>query len=332
MKTVLIPPILDWNFLKQLPQHMAEQFSRNGYKVYYCNQYVKNNDIVKVNENLIVYNNYNMLMDEIVRKKIKIDILYNTWAKNHRWVDYVNPKITIYHSCDSFDEWKSYEKSMLDKSDIVLCTSEYIRNLRAKEHHNVHLVRNAVDQSLLNKKYRTIKEIDDVQGFKIGFIGAIGTWVSTYLLRKVAMKYPTFFVGLEFGKNCPVNLINLGAKPFDELVNYYNSFDAFLLPFNTKSEITQAACPIKLYEYMAIGKPIISTSWEETEIFNSNEKLIFTSKSDEEFLNNIDYVANLKSHELENIKTKYKEIASNNTWNERFKVVKNAINILNKGL
>jgi glycosyltransferase involved in cell wall biosynthesis len=321
MKTVLIPPIINWDFLKQLPQQMAEQFAKNGYKVYFCNQHVKNNDIIKVSDNLIVYNNYNMLLDEIHTKKLKIDILYNTWAKNYKWVDYVKPKVTIYHSCDSFDEWKSYEKSMLDKSDIVLCTSEYIYNLRKVQHNNVHLVRNAANETLLSSNYEDITFLNNIKEFKFGFVGAIGTWVSTYLMRKVADKYPTFFVGLEFGKKCPDNVINLGAKPFDELINYYNSFDAFILPFNTKSEITQAACPIKLYEYMCFGKPIVSTSWSETEVFNQNEKTIFTSKSDDEFLENIDYVANLKQEQLEQIKTKYKSIASVNTWLDRFKQI-----------
>jgi hypothetical protein len=326
LKTVLIPPILEWSFLKQLPQQIACQFARNNYKVYFCNNTLGQNKIEQVEPNLYVYHNYNDCISDLQRKKIKVDILYNTWAKNEDWIDIVKPQITIYHSCDSFNEWKIYENKMLSKSDIVLCTSAFIKRLREKEHNNTYLVKNAADSSLFNEEYKIIEELDKLPKPIFGFLGATGNWVSTYLIRKVAEKYTTVFIGKEFGKPCPSNVINCGLKDHSELIHWYNNVDAFLLPFNTKSEITLAANPIKLFEYMSIGKPIIATSWEETEQFNQEEKLIFTSKTDEEFMQNVDYVANMAQEEKDLLKIKYKTLMLTNRWEDRFNQIEQAIN------
>lgn len=331
MKNVLIPPICNWSFLKQLPQQIATQFARNGYRVYFCNQTLLNRSMEEIEPNLFLCHNYQDLINDIKNKRLKIDILYNTWARNENWVDLVNPAITIYHSCDSFDEWKPYEKKMLDKSDIVLCTSAFIQRLREKEHDNVYLVRNAVDSSLLHNDYETVEEINKLPKPVFAFVGAIGVWVSTYLMKSVANKYTTVFVGAEFGKPCPSNVINLGVKSHSDLIHYYNSVDAFLLPFNTKSEITQAACPIKLYEYLSTGKPIISTSWEETEVFNTpEEKIIFTANDNDEFMKQVDYVANMTQQEKDILSAKSKLIVFNNTWEQRFSIIENAIQNIKK--
>ena len=61
MKTVLIPPIVDWSFLRQLPQQIASQFARNGYKVYFCNFAKTDNKIEEVEPNLFVYHNHDIL-------------------------------------------------------------------------------------------------------------------------------------------------------------------------------------------------------------------------------------------------------------------------------
>jgi hypothetical protein len=91
-------------------------------------------------------------------------------------------------------------------------------------------------------------------------------------------------------------------------------------------EVTQAASPVKLFEYLSIGKRIIATSWEETELFNiDGERIVFTSKNDDEFMKNIDYVANMTQEEKDIITFKSKEIARQNTWEQRFVTIENAI-------
>jgi glycosyltransferase involved in cell wall biosynthesis len=253
--------------------------------------------------------------------------VYTTWAKNYFWKELCNPKTFIYHSCDIFSAWESLEPKMLECADVVLCTSKYIYDVRSGSHNNVHLIRNGVDSNLLTNEYKIIEDVRKLDSFIVAFVGAVGEWVDTDLIEKVANKYTTVFLGKDFGKKCPDNVINLGCVDHSELVNYYNSVDAFLLPFDTDNEITLAACPIKLYEYMSTGKPIISTSWEETELFNKNEKVILTATNKRQFLSYVDFAFEtsdnvaMKLINESNMKTVVKE----HTWEKRFEQLQTII-------
>ena len=324
MKTVLIPPILDWGFLKQLPQQIASQFAKNGYRVLFCNSSHGAYKKEEVEPNLFVYHNSGQLVEDIRYKKEKIDILYNTWAKNSHWVEFARPKCTIYHSCDVFDEWKTFEKDMIDKSDIILCTSKYIYDIRKMQHDNVHLVRNACSSEFINIASDVPQDMKFIKEPIFLFAGAVGEWVATYLIRKVAEHYATVFVGREFGKKMASNVMDLGVKPHDELLSYYSHSDFGLIPFRTNSEITQAANPIKVWEYLSCGLPVLATSWNEMEI-DEFKDVVFTAKTDDEFVAIAHKLAQMNQTEKEIIKNKAIEVAKNNTWEKRFEYIENVL-------
>lgn len=322
-KTVLIPPIVNFSILKQLPQQMAEQFAKNGYRVIFCNE-SQDGVIHRINENLITTGNFQEIINDVKSGRLKIDILYNTWAKHYDLVDVLKPSLTIYHSCDSFDDWKIYEQKMINRSDVILCTSQYIYDIREKQHNNVHLCRNGCDSSFFNTELRNIPEISQLEGMKFGMIGACGIWVSTYLMRNLAKKYNTFFVGSEFGKSIPNNVINLGLKEHKELAHYYGALDVSLLPFNTKSEIVQACNPIKLYESLAVGVPVLATSWSETRI-DEFDGVVFCAENDDDYTELADHLANLSNTEKQIISSKAISIAKNNTWEKRFEIIQDLL-------
>jgi len=324
LKTVFIPPIVNFDFLKQLPQQMAQQFARNGYKVIYCNNNINGRYGHKeVEPNLFVYGNANEAFEYVVEKRVKIDIFYTTWAKTSKQVDIVEPKLVIYQSCDSFSEWKPFEQEMIDKSHIVLCTSEYIYNMRKEQHNNVHIVRNGCNQDMINTEWKTPEDMKFIKNPIFLFCGAIGKWVDTTLIKAIGENYITVFIGREFGKECPQGIFNLGVKSHDDLINYYNASDIGLLPFRISGmfeEVTRAASPVKMWEYLACGLPILATSWEETEL-PELKGVVFTANTKEEYLEKADYLANLSPEERSKISEKAKQIASENTWEKRFEVI-----------
>lgn len=324
MKTVFIPPIVDWTFLRQLPQQIASQFAKNGYKVIYCNTSLGAYKVDEVEPNLFVYKNWSQAMEEIEKKRIKIDIFYNTWAKNEKFIDMIKPKFSIYHSCDVFEEWKPFENKIIEKSDVVLCTSQYIYDIRSKQHNNVHLVRNACTSEFIEHVPKMPEDMKFIKEPIFLFAGAVGAWVSTYLIKKVAENYATALVGREYGKTLPSNAINLGVKSHDCLADYYYASDFGLLPFNTKSEITQAANPIKVWEYLSCGLPVLATAWQETELEELKD-VVFTAKTDEEFVELSHMLANLTCAQKLDLSIKAKTIAQNNTWEKRFEQIKNII-------
>jgi len=325
MKTVFIPPILDWSFLKQLPQQIASQFARNGYRVIFCNNTRGEYDkIEEVEENLFVYHNKDKVIEDLKYKRIKADIFYNTFAKNLDWANAVNAKTTIYHSCDVFRDWANYEVPMIKRADVVLCTSQYIYDIRKEQHENVHLVRNACASELIDLSPTFPDDLVDIEVPRFLFAGAVGEWVSTYLIKKIAEKHSTVLVGKEFGKKISSNVINLGVKPHSELINYYSYSDVGLIPFRTKTEITQAANPIKVWEYLACGLPVLATSWAEMELPEFKD-IVFTADTDEEFISLADKLSNLTEDERRVISEKAIAVAKNNTWEKRFEYIKNIL-------
>ncbi|MFW5891500.1 MAG: glycosyltransferase family protein [bacterium] len=279
----------------------------------------------------------------------------------------VNPKYVIYHSCDSFDEWKPYEQKMINKSDVVFCTSEFIYNLRKKQHDNVHILRNACDKNMINSKWKvpkdlfkvilddifkyyknknelievllakvieedySLKKILELDGIKkpdiFCMVGALGKWVDTTLIRAISEKYTTVFIGSEFGKRCPEDTLDLGVKKYSDLINYCNSCNVGLLPFRTSGlskEITAAANPIKMWEYLACGLPVLATSWKETELPELKD-VVFTAKTKEEYLKKADYLVNLPQEKYNEISKTAKKVASENTWEKRWNYMENII-------
>lgn len=328
MKTVLIPPICNFDFLMQLPQQIALQFEKHGYNVLYCDENPGINIKKKqVNKNFTIYPNWEYFYYEYTKGMVKVDIIYNTAAKNYKLVDSINSRIKIYHSCDSFEEWKKYEKLILKSSNLVLCTSDFIYDLRKTQHNNVHLCKNGCNEDMIDLNYTNIENLKFVKRPICVFSGALGVWVSTYHLRNVAKEFFTYVVGIELGKQMPKNVNHQKALGHNSLMNFLHNMDIGLLPFNIKSEITQAANPIKLWEYLGCGLPVVATDWRET---NNKElkDVVFTSSKDNDFIKNIEKISDMSKSDRLELKEECFKIARKNTWEKRFEIIQREIDNL----
>ncbi len=111
-------------------------------------------------------------------------------------------------------------------------------------------------------------------GPTVGFVGAFEYWVNFELVMDVAQRLPrvTFLlVGggrrLTYVKELIAargltNIILTGAAPYRDAMNYAAGMDLCLLPF-TQSAVSHGSCPLKIFEYAALRKPIISTTTRE---------------------------------------------------------------------
>jgi glycosyltransferase involved in cell wall biosynthesis len=106
------------------------------------------------------------------------------------------------------------------------------------------------------------------------------------------------------------NLSYLRAKDYHDLPRYLNHFDATIIPFKI-NKITRATSPLKLFEYMAGGKPIVITDMDECKSYKS----VLVSRNKREFLKNLDKAIKLKNNK------KYMDLltkeAKENTWSKR---------------
>jgi glycosyltransferase involved in cell wall biosynthesis len=101
---------------------------------------------------------------------------------------------------------------------------------------------------------------------RVGYFGEIASWFDAALVAAIARSRPSWSIVL-VGPARPAehaalasvpNVHLLGAVPHHDLPAYGVRFDACLLPFK-HNRLTAAASPIKLYEYLALGRPVVST-------------------------------------------------------------------------
>ncbi|MDY8021266.1 glycosyltransferase [Paenibacillus polymyxa] len=321
-KTVLYPPTLNFSFLKQTPQQISEQFADHGYDVIFCNNTQSDKSVEEVYPHVYVYHNFQDVLNKIKHKQLKIDVYYYTWAKSSEYVDQIKAKINIYNRVDEFPDWASFEQEAMDKADIIFTTSQKLYE-KTQESKPTYLIRNACPDSYIARNSEVPEEYKNIDEPIVMFSGAIGSWISTSLIRKVADKYKTFLVGQEFGKECPKNVINLGVKNHEELHAYYQHANVSLIPFNLKDGITHSSCPLKLFEAMAAGTLSVATKWGETDIY---PEAVLTAKTDEEFLNQVDKAIQLSANNSKFVHRITKKTAKQNTWKNRFMQIEGAIN------
>ncbi len=117
------------------------------------------------------------------------------------------------------------------------------------------------------------EELKDLPRPLVGYIGAISDWLDQELLMAAALAHPDWSVVLigpvDTDAACLKTLPNvrlLGHKAYSELPSYLNCFDVAVIPFKI-NELTRGVNPVKLYEYLAAGKPVVSSDLPEVRPF-----------------------------------------------------------------
>lgn len=112
----------------------------------------------------------------------------------------------------------------------------------------------------------------------VGYYGAVAKWFDYNLLKYAAKKLPDVdfvLIGklyddsyMESGIEAVPNVHFIGPVPYADIPQYAAKFDICTIPFLVNS-ITNATSPLKLFEYMALGKPILTTAMQESSKYRS---------------------------------------------------------------
>ena len=214
-------------------------------------------------------------------------------------------ELLIYYCVDEYtaftgatDGLKQIENELFRKSDLVIVSAEKLLESKAGFNKNTFLIRHGVDHAHFRKALApetpVPAEIKNLPRPIIGFHGLLADWVDFELLKKTAGHFSEGSLVL-IGKisvdaeqkikildNLP-NVHFLGRKPYAELPAYCKGFDVALNPFAI-SELTLAANPLKVREYLAAGLPVVSTAIPEVEVLN----LCGIGKTPEDFIRQIE--------------------------------------------
>jgi glycosyltransferase involved in cell wall biosynthesis len=221
----------------------------------------------------------------------------------------------IYYCVDDYTEFtgaskglKEIEEELFRKSDLVVVSAEKLFDDKKKYNENTHIIRHGTDwrhfRTALDDETEIPAEIKDLPRPVIGFHGLLADWVDYELIKKTAAHFKDGSVVL-IGKIAVdaeqkikilggiSNIHFLGRKPYSELPNFCKGFDVALNPFAI-NELTLAANPLKVREYLAAGLQVVSTDIPEVRILEH----CLIGKTDADFIEKIEYaLANTKSKE-----------------------------------
>ena len=162
------------------------------------------------------------------------------------------------------------ERHLLKKVHIALTTAPSLYESKRHLVRECYLVRNGVTperfRPALENRLPLPDDIKMISHPRIGFVGVIAEWVDIDLLVHVASMRPqwSFVLVGPIKKSIalsdlPPNVHLLGPKPYDMVPAYLQGIDVAIIPFERTEFITRYVNPIKLYEYLAAGKPVVTT-------------------------------------------------------------------------
>ena len=216
-------------------------------------------------------------------------------------LDIFDPTVLIYNRVDRYSQFSfvdsekifNYERSLASKADAIICTSDAIR--KDLEPYNSHCftVTHGVDVNHFYSAFQNQDIPDDIRNIRgpiIGFIGGLADWVNFDLLLDVANRYSDASIVL-IGRRTPdvkgleplkrqSNVHFLGHKEHKLLPSYLKQFTVCLIPYVINDRLL-AVDPIKLREYLALGKPVVSVDLPEV---RKLEDVVYIGENNVDFL------------------------------------------------
>lgn len=217
------------------------------------------------------------------------------------------------------------ENEVVSRADVVLCTSGELVRLKSPFSKRVFLHPNAADFKLFHSAYKTpLPTPSDAEfaGRKvIGFTGSIEYRTDFELLHKIAETHADKIVAMvgpiagtehiEAGLMRLSNVVWLGARRLDELPAYLRRFDCCIIPYK-KNVLTASIYPLKINEYLAAAKPVITTDFSAD--IKSFAEVAYVARSHDDFLKLIDVAINDNDVNKQAARVL---TAARNTWEKR---------------
>jgi teichuronic acid biosynthesis glycosyltransferase TuaH len=286
MRVFIYPPTMDWNWMKQRPQQLMKQLARQGNTVFYCNHTQADRSVELVEPRLHVVHRHDRWLDtEWPKFREQLNgpvIVWCTVPKLASTLARYEANTVVYDCVDDFAELAPYEGEMAACADVIVCTAERLEQRLKRQYPGkpVELIRNAYDPDMELHRYSMphsgpvdYRPPDLPAGPIIGYIGAWAPWVDQSLLQRLSQHVRNeariVVIGPEFGRKYSLGADSaihfLGMKPHNELPAYMRHMSVCLIPFRL-TPVTLATNPVKAYEYLAAGKPVVSTPLPECQL------------------------------------------------------------------
>jgi glycosyltransferase involved in cell wall biosynthesis len=289
---IIYPPTLEFDYLVQRPQQLLKALSGLGVTIYYIEPLTLHSRKVKAieryNQHLYVFRGEEPCYPCHIRP-----VVYYSNPTQLPALGRYNPGLLVFDSLDAAEDefafWEPFYYQAVASADLVLASSDKLY-LRAREINPATiLLPNACDYDYFSRAQtdaRIPADLIELEQDVIGYVGVIASWCDLELLDRVALEFPDctlLMIGPLYNvHNIPLrsNLQWLGYKGYGELIRYVRCFDVGIIPFKISS-LTEAVNPIKMWEYMAMGLPVVTTALPEAGKYGD---IIYHASGPEEFI------------------------------------------------
>lgn len=316
MKYLLCFSHLSWNFVYQRPQHLLTRFSKHYQVFYFEEPKIGDSDryIVNVQDGTyiveLLVSNHDETTNERIQNLIK-ELLEEYNIENYiswyytpmalQFTSELHPEKIVYDSMDELSAFKfappqllQLENELFRKADVVFTGGNSLYQAKKNRHHNIHAMPSSIDKLHFGQARAIQEEPADQKSIsspKLGFFGVVDERFDIELLREVSAKRPDwqFIIIGPVVKISPEdlprasNIHYLGPKTYSELPQYISHWDIALILF-ALNESTEFISPTKTPEYLAAGKPVISTAIKDVINPYGNAGLVHIISDSESFI------------------------------------------------
>lgn len=311
---------LRWNFVYQRPQHLLSRFA-NYTRVFFIEEPIFHDaeDKLHINEAMknvfVVVPHFKHGCDEqqvIAKQKDMLTNLvsvmeisnYFSWYYTPMalpFTDHLEPKMVVYDCMDELSAFKfapvalkENEKILLQKADVVFTGGYSIYEAKKNAHHSIYPFPSSIDKEHFAAA-RTITndpvDQENIPHPRFGFYGVIDERFDIDMIAGAAAARPDW----QFVLIGPVvkidpetlpkfsNIHYLGGKSYKELPEYLAGWDVAIIPF-AMNESTRYISPTKTPEYLAAGKPVISTPIRDVVSPYGDNKLVHIASDAKQFV------------------------------------------------
>jgi UDP-galactopyranose mutase len=355
---------LRWDFVFQRPQHLLTRCARER-RVFFIEEPIFGNGSMRLSMReadagvrVIVPHLPDGLRSEIAINAVMREMLrqmfidhgineYVFWYYTPmalKFTDHFKPVATVYDCMDELSAFKGshselpyLERQLFRKVDLVFTGGQSLYEAKRGQHPSVHAFPSSIDKAHFGKARTTVTDPEDqahIPHPRLGFFGVIDERFDIELLDQVAKQRPDW----NFVIIGPVvkidqetlpkhaNIHYLGGKKYDELPHYLAGWDIALLLF-ARNDSTRFISPTKTPEYLAAGKPVISTSIRDVVRPYGDLKLVEITDTPEEFIHAAEKIlaSPARSEWLSRVDAFLKEISWDKTWGEMSNLITEVI-------
>jgi UDP-galactopyranose mutase len=260
------------------------------------------------------------------------------------FTDHFKPIASVYDCMDELSAFKGahsklpvLEKQLFRQVDLVFTGGQSLYEAKRGQHPAVYAFPSSIDVAHFGKARKAVNDPEDqahIPHPRLGFFGVIDERFDVELLDEVAAKRPdwNFVIIGPIVKIHPdtlpkhSNIHYLGGKKYNELPDYLAGWDVALLLF-ARNESTRFISPTKTPEYLAAGKPVISTSIRDVVRPYGEMKLVEITDTADEFIHAAEKLLSRRddSEWLQKVDSFLENISWDKTWAQMSELIDEVI-------